>query len=82
MIEALLSDLRQRTGVTMVVVNHDIPSTMRMTDRIVFIVGRKALSGSVEDMQSSRDPHLRAFLDSASPGEIDPSVWLGQESEL
>ena len=82
MIEALLSDLRQRTGVTMVVVNHDIPSTMRMADWIVFIVGRKALSGSVEHMQSSRDPRLRAFLDAASPGKIDPSVWQGQESEL
>lgn len=82
MVESLLLDLRERTGVTMIIVNHDIASTMRMADQIVFIVERKALSGSVDEMQASDDPRVRAFLDSASPGEIDPSVWMGQESEL
>ncbi len=82
MVEALLLDLRERTGVTMIVVNHDIASTMRMADQIVFLVGHRALSGTVEEMQDSRDPRVRAFLDSASPGELDPSVWMGQESEL
>ena len=82
MVEALLVDLRERTGVTMVIVNHDIPSTMRMADHVVFIVERKVLSGTVDEMQNSDDRRIRAFLDSASPGEIDPSVWRGQESEL
>lgn len=82
MVESLLVDLRQRTGVTMILVNHDIPSTMRMADQIVFLIGYRALSGTVEEMQASEDPRVRAFLDSASPGELDPSVWMGQESEL
>ncbi len=82
MVEALLLDLRERTGVTMILVNHDIASTMRMADQIVFLIGRRALSGTVEEMQASQDPRVRAFLDSASPGELDPSVWMGQESEL
>ncbi len=81
-VESLLLDLRERTGVTMILVNHDIASTMRMADQIVFLIGRRALSGTVEEMQASQDPRVRAFLDSASPGELDPSVWMGQESEL
>jgi phospholipid/cholesterol/gamma-HCH transport system ATP-binding protein len=81
-VEALLLDLRERTGVTMILVNHDIPSTMRIADQIVFIVGRRTLSGSVEEMQQSEDRRVRAFIDAASPGEVDPSVWQGQESEL
>jgi phospholipid/cholesterol/gamma-HCH transport system ATP-binding protein len=82
MVESLLLDLRERTGVTMVLVNHDIPSTMRMADQIIFIVDKKALSGTVADMLHSQDPRVRAFIDSASPGEVDPSVWKDQESEL
>ncbi len=70
------------TGVTLVLTNHHIGSTMRMADQIVFLVQRKALSGTVEEMPASEDPRLRAFLDSASPGELDPRVWMGQESEL
>lgn len=82
MVESLLLDLRERTGVTMVLVNHDIPSTMRMADQIVFIVERRALSGSVREMKESEDPRVRAFIDSASPGALDPRVWMDQESEL
>ena len=81
-VEALLVDLRERTGVTMILVNHDIPSTMRMADQIVFIVGRRTLFGSVQEMQESEDRRVRAFIDAASHGEVDPSVWQGQESEL
>jgi phospholipid/cholesterol/gamma-HCH transport system ATP-binding protein len=81
-VEALLVDVRERTGVTMIVVNHDIPSTMRMADQIVFLVERRAVSGSVDEMQNSDDMRVRAFLDAASPGEVDPSLWHGQESEL
>jgi hypothetical protein len=33
-------------------------------------------------MQQSEDRRVRAFIDAASPGEVDPSVWQGQESEL
>ncbi len=73
MIEALLTDVSQRTRVTMIITSHHISSTMRMADHIVYMVGAKAISGTPEDMQRHPDPRLRAFLDAAKAGPLGGS---------
>jgi phospholipid/cholesterol/gamma-HCH transport system ATP-binding protein len=73
MIEALLTDVSQRTRVTMIITSHHISSTMRMADHIVYMVGGKAISGGTDEIQRHPDPRLRAFLDAAKAGPMGGS---------
>jgi phospholipid/cholesterol/gamma-HCH transport system ATP-binding protein len=67
MIEALLVETNQRTGITMILTNHDIPSTMRMADQVAFLVDGAAVTGTVKEIQESIDPRIQAFLRAAGP---------------
>jgi phospholipid/cholesterol/gamma-HCH transport system ATP-binding protein len=69
-VEALLRETEQRTDVTMVLTNHDIPSTMRLADRVIFLVGLAAVSGSVEEFRNSSDSRVAAFLRAAAAGPL------------
>jgi phospholipid/cholesterol/gamma-HCH transport system ATP-binding protein len=59
-IESLLVDLNRRLGITMIVTSHHIGSTLRMADRIVYLEGGTAVSGSPESIGS--DPRVAEFL--------------------
>ncbi len=65
LIEALLVDVNRRTGVTMILTNHDIPSALRMADEIVFVVDHGAICGDVDEIQTRADPRLAEFLAAA-----------------
>lgn len=66
-IEALLVELNKRTGVTMLLTNHDIASTMRMADQVIFLVKAAAICGPVREIERSADPRITAFLRAARP---------------
>jgi phospholipid/cholesterol/gamma-HCH transport system ATP-binding protein len=61
-IEALLVDVNRRHGVTLVVVSHSIPSTMRMADHVVVLVPDGAVEGSPAELRASTDPRIVAFF--------------------
>jgi phospholipid/cholesterol/gamma-HCH transport system ATP-binding protein len=69
-IEALLVDLNRRLGLTMIVTSHHLASSLRMADRIVFLVDGRAIAGAPDDLLRSTDPRVREFLsaDSDEPG--------------
>jgi phospholipid/cholesterol/gamma-HCH transport system ATP-binding protein len=69
-IEALLVDVNRHRGMTLIVVSHSIPSTMRMADHVVILLPDGAVEGTPEDLRRSTDPRIVAFL---SDGE-DVSV--------
>ena len=56
--------------VTLIVVSHSIPSTMRMADHVVVLLPDGPVEGSPDELQRSTDPRIIAFL---SDGE-DASV--------
>jgi phospholipid/cholesterol/gamma-HCH transport system ATP-binding protein len=68
-IEALLLQI-QRRGVTLIVVSHSIPSTMRMADHVVVLLPDGPVEGTPAELQANTDARIVAFL---SDGE-DPSV--------
>jgi phospholipid/cholesterol/gamma-HCH transport system ATP-binding protein len=70
LIEALLGDVTRSAGLTMILTNHHIGSTMRMADEIVFLVDGAALSGTVKEIKDSSDPRLRRFLEAAGTGPL------------
>lgn len=61
-IEALLVGLNERLGTTLLVVSHDVPSTMRMATRVLVLLPDGAVEGSPEELERSADPRVAAFL--------------------
>lgn len=61
-IEALLTQLNRESGVTMIVVSHHIPSTMRMADRVLLLLPWGVVQGSPEELQQSGDERIVSFL--------------------
>jgi phospholipid/cholesterol/gamma-HCH transport system ATP-binding protein len=62
LIEALLVRINRQYRMTMVVVSHHIPSTMRMADRIVLLLPDAVVEGSPADLAQSGDSRVRRFL--------------------
>ncbi|MET8562045.1 ABC transporter ATP-binding protein [Streptomyces flaveolus] len=69
----LLLDLRERLGLALVFVSHDIQTVRRMSDRVITMyLGRiveETPAGRVTD--AARHPYTRALF-SATPGLLDP----------
>jgi phospholipid/cholesterol/gamma-HCH transport system ATP-binding protein len=76
-IEALLVDLNRRLGLTLIITSHHLASSLRMADRIVFLVDGRAIAGTPEDLLRSTDKRVREFLkadsDAAEPAELAPA---------
>jgi phospholipid/cholesterol/gamma-HCH transport system ATP-binding protein len=68
LIEALLVEVNRTKGLTMVLTNHHIGSTMRMADEIVFLVDGAGISGTVKEIKESIDPRIQRFLVAAGTG--------------
>jgi phospholipid/cholesterol/gamma-HCH transport system ATP-binding protein len=78
-IEALLVDLSRRAGLTLVVTSHHLASSLRMADRIVFLVDGRAVSGSPQELLHSEDRRIVDFLAAESEAAFDVSR-LDEES--
>lgn len=61
-IEALLMGMNARFGITIVVVSHDIASTMRMASRVLVLLPDGAVEGTPDELRHSPDPRVAAFL--------------------
>jgi phospholipid/cholesterol/gamma-HCH transport system ATP-binding protein len=68
LIEALLVEVNHTKGLTMILTNHHIGSTMRMADEVVFLVDGTAISGTVRELKESIDPRIQHFLQAAGTG--------------
>jgi ABC-type transporter Mla maintaining outer membrane lipid asymmetry ATPase subunit MlaF len=71
-IESLLVDLNRRLGLTLVITSHHLASSLRMADRIVFLVDGRAISGSPGDLLESQDKRVVDFLRADSDGHHSP----------
>ncbi len=65
-IEMLLIDLNRHLGLTLVVTSHHIASSLRMADRLVFMVDGIAIAGSPSDLLKSDDQRILDFLNADS----------------
>jgi phospholipid/cholesterol/gamma-HCH transport system ATP-binding protein len=61
-IEALLVQINKRYGVTLVVVSHDIPSTMRLASSVLVLLPDGAVQGTPAELQQSTDARIASFL--------------------
>ncbi len=68
-IDALLLDLKQRSGTTLVVVTHNIPSARRLGDQLLLLhEGHVTAQGTAAELDRSTDDIVRAFMQSQNAG--------------
>jgi len=68
-IDALLLELKERGGTTLIVVTHNIPSAKRLGDDLVMLhEGRILARGTAADLERSEEPMVRAFMSSQHSG--------------
>jgi phospholipid/cholesterol/gamma-HCH transport system ATP-binding protein len=61
-VEALMVELNRRLGITLVVTSHHLVSSLRMADRIAFLVDGNAVMGTPDELVASSDPRIAEFL--------------------
>jgi len=62
LIEALLVRINRQYGITMILVSHHIPSTMRMADQIVLVLPQCVIQGTPAELAHSNDERVTRFL--------------------
>jgi len=70
-IESLLVQLNRHLGLTVIMTSHHIASSLRMADRLVFLVDGRALSGAPADLMASEDPRVVKYLSAASDDYVE-----------
>jgi phospholipid/cholesterol/gamma-HCH transport system ATP-binding protein len=84
-IEALLVDLNRHLDLTLIVTSHHMASSLRMADRLVFMVDGIAIAGPPDDLLKSADERIVEFLNAESDGlserhELDVSPLMDRRT--
>jgi phospholipid/cholesterol/gamma-HCH transport system ATP-binding protein len=70
-IDDLIVSVRDRLGVTSVIVSHDVHNVLRISDRVALLhEGRIVTYASPSDLQASSDPVVRQFIEGRAEGPI------------
>lgn len=72
-INELILKLQRELKVTSITVTHDMHSAFKVADRIVMLYkGKVVFDGTADEIQESRDPHIRSFvLGEAGPEDLE-----------
>ncbi len=70
-IDKLIMSLSRKMAITSVVVTHEIPSAMRISDKIIMLFkGKIIANGSPEELENSSDPRVTQFIKGDPDGPI------------
>jgi len=73
-INRLIRQLQQRLKITSIAVTHDMRSAYHIADRIAMLhEGRIHAVGTPAEIQSTRDPIVRQFIEGSSEGPLQPT---------
>jgi phospholipid/cholesterol/gamma-HCH transport system ATP-binding protein len=70
LIEGVLQDVNRKYGITMLVVSHDVPSTMRMADWITLLLPGRAACGEPQALARGADADVTRFLAAGMGGAV------------
>lgn len=74
LINRLIRRLQERLGITSIAVTHDMRSAYHIADRIAMLhEGRIHAIGSPVEIQNTRDPALRQFIEGSAEGPLLPT---------
>jgi phospholipid/cholesterol/gamma-HCH transport system ATP-binding protein len=72
-IDDLIVEMKNRLGVTSIVVSHNLESIWRTADRVAMIhEGTIIAQGTPEELQNSEDPSVRQFIEGHAEGPLSP----------
>jgi phospholipid/cholesterol/gamma-HCH transport system ATP-binding protein len=77
-IELLLHRLNRRAGITLLIVSHHIPSTVRLADRVLLLLPDRAVAGTPEELRASSDPSVSGFFDEDFDETLEPEAVGGR----
>jgi phospholipid/cholesterol/gamma-HCH transport system ATP-binding protein len=70
-VDDLIVDMREKLGVSSIVISHDIEGAMRTADMLVLLYeGAVVEKGTPEEFRNSTNPIVRQFLEGSSEGPI------------
>jgi phospholipid/cholesterol/gamma-HCH transport system ATP-binding protein len=73
-INRLIRQLQDRLGITSIAVTHDMRSAYHIADRIAMLhEGRIHAIGTPDEIQNTKDPILRQFIEGSSEGPLLPT---------
>jgi phospholipid/cholesterol/gamma-HCH transport system ATP-binding protein len=76
-INHLIRGLKAKLGVTSIVVTHDMKSAFSISDRIAMVYKGEIIAvGTPEQIRSSRDPHVKDFIEGKAPVTEDVATLL------
>ena len=61
-IEGLLVGLNEKFGMTVIVVSHDVPSTMRIADHLLLLLENRVVQGPPQELRQGGDAEVADFL--------------------
>lgn len=71
-VDELIMQMRDKLGVTSIVVSHNLPSIFRIADRIAMLhEGRVLVFGTPDEIKASPDPVVQQFINGQSHGPIE-----------
>jgi phospholipid/cholesterol/gamma-HCH transport system ATP-binding protein len=74
LINRLIRRLQERLGITSIAVTHDMRSAYHIADRIAMLnEGRIHAMGTPAEIQATRDPVVRQFIEGSSEGPLAPT---------
>lgn len=70
-IDRLILEMRERVGVTSIVVSHHVANVLRTSDRVAMLLsGRLIAMGTPAEIGQSDDPRVRQFIDGTAHGPL------------
>jgi phospholipid/cholesterol/gamma-HCH transport system ATP-binding protein len=81
----LIRTLNDVTGATSLIVSHDVPECMAISDHVVLMAapgGRIVAQGTPADLMGSNDPEVRQFVRGEPDGPVKfhfPAVAIAQD---
>lgn len=74
-INDLILDLKQKLGVTSVVITHDMKSAFEISDTLVMLYeGKVELAAAVADFKKTKNPFAKQFIEGSSTGPIQMNI--------
>ena len=78
----MIRDISHQTGVTSVVISHDMASTFRIAHKISMLYdGKIAVSGTPDDIKRSRLPFVREFVEMSGTVRFHGEASAYEESD-
>ncbi|MCX5783289.1 MAG: ABC transporter ATP-binding protein [Elusimicrobia bacterium] len=74
-INELIMDMREKLGITSIVITHDITAAFKISDKMAMLYeGDFIMTGTPKEFKATDNPYVRQFVDGSSHGPIQMKI--------